>query len=265
MIPTTPSLLQTVDRTLRLLTAFPKDRAEVSLSELSAVTGIGPSMVHRMLYTLQRHGFVSQAPASRRYSLGLRLFELGRLVADNLEIRQKALPIMRRVSEQTGESVVLMVHSDGEAVCVEGVENQQSQFRYNAPVGQRYPLHAGAGGKVLLAFQSAETIEAILRRPLPRYTDRTVTDPDHLRAELAEIRKLGYAVNHGAVTVGVTAIGAPIKDHTGAVAAAMTLVGPAFLLTADRALALTPVVVDAARGISHELGHSASAAAGAGL
>jgi len=235
-------MLRTVDRTLRVLEAFPRDRAEISLSELSAVVGIERSMVCRMLQTLQQHGLVSQNPLTRRYSLGLRLFELGRVVVDNLEIRHKALPIMRQLSVETGESVVLMVYSDGEAVCVEGVESQASQFRYVAPIGQRYPLHAGAGGKVLLAFQSEEAIDKCLQRPLPKYTEKTITDPQLLRRELREIRTQGYAVNYGAVQVGVTAIGAPIRDHGGAVVAAMTLVGPAFRVTVDRAHELISIV-----------------------
>src|SRR3972149_6233067 len=93
-----PPPTQAVDRALRLLSAFPRDRGDVSLSELSRSTRMDDSTVLRLLRTLERHGFVSRNPLNRRYSLGLRLFELGRVVADGLDVRWKALPAMQRLS-----------------------------------------------------------------------------------------------------------------------------------------------------------------------
>ena len=251
-----PPPTQAVDRALRLLSAFPRDRGDVSLSELSRSTRMDDSTVLRLLRTLERHGFVSRNPLNRRYSLGLRLFELGRVVADGLDVRWKALPAMQRLSEMAGETIYLFLLADGEAVCVEKVEPRDTRIRTSGMLGTRVPLHAGAAAKLLLAFLPEAEIQESLRRPLPRYTANTITSPDRLRTELKRIRAHGYAVSRGERTVGLTAIAAPIRDHMGSVVAALTLDGPSFRLPPNRVQELTTVITATADEVSSELGYA---------
>ena len=252
---------RTVDRALKVLGAFPPDRAEVSLSDLGRATQIEFSTVFRLLRTLERHGFVSQNRANRRYRLGHRLLELGRIVADHLEVRREALPIMMRLSQDSGETAFLFAYSEGQALCIERVEAWDSPIRVAGRVGMRIPLHAGAGAKVLLAWRTRDEIEACLRVPLSRYTDSTITDPNRLRAELARIRTRGYALSHGERVPGLTAIGAPVRDHTGDVVAALTLDGPTFRLPHRRARELAGAVISDATEISQKLGYTRERAA----
>ena len=156
----------------------------------------------------------------------------------------------------TGESILLCVCSDGEGVCVEGVEPPDTSIRFVTRVGERFPIHAGAAGKVLLAFQPDDVLEEHLRTPLRRYTENTITDPARLRHELATIRARGYATSHGEVEIGAQSVAAPIRDHGGAVAAEINLIGPAFRLARRRLRKLAPVVVAAADTISIGLGHT---------
>ena len=193
--------MHTVEKALRVLSAFPADGREVSLTELSVSSGIERSIVYRILYTCRQQGFVSKSPRTRRYRLGKRLVELGQVATALQDLRQIALPVMRQLSDTTGESILLCVCSDGEGVCVEGVEPPDTSIRFVTRVGERFPIHAGAAGKVLLAFQPDDVLEEHLRTPLRRYTENTITDPARLRHELATIRARGYATSHGEVEI----------------------------------------------------------------
>lgn len=181
----------------------------------------GPkATVHRLLATLQTRGYVTQEARSGGYSAGVRCFELGSTWAQNLDLRSVAAPVLRELNEQTKETVHLAVYDSGETVYVEKLESPLPVVA-KSYVGRRCPAFCVATGRALLAFQPHQTIAEVLRRPLPVYTDRTVTDPGELAAMLAEIRRTGYAVNHGSYREGVGGVAAPIRDHTGAVVAAV--------------------------------------------
>ena len=258
-MPPRENRLHTVDRALRVLTSFPSDGQDVSLRELSAAVGIESSVVYRILYTLAEHGVVTKNPSTRRYALGPRLLELASR-GPHLDLRRKALPAMERLARETGESALLLVCSEGAAVCVEGVEEVDSPIRYTARIGNRIPLHVGAGPKVLLAFRPEAEIDAYLRGPLQRFTANTLTNPKRVRAELAKIRAQGYATSHGEKDLGVTAISAPIRNHSGSVVATLTLAGPDVHLPAGRVQTLTKVVVETANAVAQELGFTLKSA-----
>lgn len=253
----TPNL-EGLDRALRILEAFPRDRLDTSLTELSELIGIHPSIVFRILRTCVARGFISKDPVTRRYSLGRRLLELGLSAVGHVDLRQQALPVMRRFSAATGETVLLLVHRDGRALCVERVESRIARLRATAEVGLRLALHAGAGTKLLLAFRPDEEIEKHLRRPLPRLTPNTITDAEQLRAKLAELRAQGYAVSYAEAVLGLAAVAAPIKDHTGDVVAALSVMGPEVRFGLDRVKVLVRLALKAAREISTHLGYRLS-------
>jgi DNA-binding IclR family transcriptional regulator len=250
--------LEGVDRALRILETFPRDRQDVSLTELSERVGIHPSIVFRILRTCVARGFISKDPTTRRYSLGPRLLELGLSAVGHLDLRQQALPVMQRLSAAVGETVLLLVHRDGRALCIERVEAQGPRLRATAEVGLRLALHAGAGTKLLLAFRPEEEIEKHLRGPLPRLTPNTITDPDRLRDTLAELRAQGYAISYAEAELGLAAVAAPIRDHSGSVVAALSVMGPEVRFGADRVRLLVRHALRAAREISSHLGHRQS-------
>ncbi|WP_411502399.1 IclR family transcriptional regulator [Brevibacillus centrosporus] len=136
--------LETGDRILKILECFTLDKPEWGVSELSEHLQVYKSVTHRALVTLENRGFVKQNPVNQKYALGIKLFELGMIVANQMNLRSIAKPIMEELCEQTNETVMLMIVDHLEGICIEKVESSQS-VRYTSPMGKRVPLHAGAG------------------------------------------------------------------------------------------------------------------------
>lgn len=143
-----------------------------------------------------------------------------------LELKRLGLPVMKRLAEQSDESVVLsIVDEEDFAVCIERLESPQP-VKFTATPGSKSWLHAGATGKVLLAYLPEERISRVLNRALPCFTEKTITDPDAIRQQLRSIRELGYAHSIGEMDPGVFAVAVPIFDYHKQIVGAITLAGP---------------------------------------
>ncbi len=246
-------------RALDLLWAFVED-GEMGVTELSRRLALPKSTVHRLLEPLVVRDLVVQDPATGRYRLGPAAFRLGSAFARSLDVRQAALPAMHDLARRTGETVNLNIRQGTYRVCIEKVDSVQD-VRHFVELGRPLPLFAGASGKVLLAYADADVLAAVLRdlRPL---TGRTVTDPNRLRAQLARIRRQGYAVSWNERVEGAAAVSAPVWDAAGTVVAGLTVSGPTYRFTPARVRELVPMVVEAAAQISSRLGYSAGGGTG---
>lgn len=216
--------VDTLERALKLVLCFSPERPQWTVSELSRYLGYSKSTVSRILGTLEKLGFADQDPVGGGYRLGLRFFELGNVLASGMDLKRVALPVMTRLVAETGQTTLLTVPSDGQAVCVEKVDSPDP-VRVTFQLGRRGPLHAGASGKALLAFMPDEAVERVITAGLRRYTERTITDPEELRSNLAVIRAAGYVVTCGEVDEGVVGVAAPVFDAGGSVVASVTVVG----------------------------------------
>lgn len=216
-----------VDKTLRILRLFGERQTEWGLGALAREVGIPKTTVYRVLRVLQLHGFLIQAPDTRRFRLGLGALELGRRAYEGLELSRVARPIMEQVAALSDETVLLqVVDSDRRrVVCIERVQ-QQSGLQLILEVGATAPLHAGCSSKALLAFLPEVMIESVIEEGLPAVTPHTITDPARLRAELATIRSKGYAVSIEETDVGVAGISVPVRDYSDRVVASLSISGP---------------------------------------
>lgn len=213
------------------------------------------STAYRFVRTLRGCGLLEQHPGTRKYQLGLRLLALEEPILRNLDVRRIALPRVQALARHCEETVQLMVRRGHHAVCIEVLESREP-LRVAPPLGSSVPLHGGALAKVILAFLPATEIERYLSGgPLRRFTPDTITDPGHLRDELARIRKRGYAVSRQEVYVGARGVAAPILGSNGQVIASLGASGPMHRLTAVKAEDIAPEVVQHARQISVELGY----------
>jgi len=219
-------ILKTVERAADVLWLFSSRRSGLSLKEVAAELGMPKSVAHRLCSTLVHVGLLRQDPDTRRYRCGLRVLELTSAVLDGFSLRGVALPYMHRVLQLTGESVFLNVVSGVQSVCIEKVE-PDSALRVTYSVGYHAPLHAGAPGKLLLAFQPQEFQERVLAGPLVRFTPHTVTDPALLRAQLTQIRATGVAWSIGELTPDVGAVSVPVRCDGDHAVAALTVAGVA--------------------------------------
>jgi DNA-binding IclR family transcriptional regulator len=179
--------------------------------------------VYRMLNTLSAYDFVHRSPAGS-YTLGRRLLTLAAHVAPNVasyDLLAIAQPYLNKIAELTGEGSKLTVPS-GDNILVVAVAQGHGQYALTAAAGQRLPFHAGAAGKVLLAFASQEDIDRRLTK-LERFTSQTISDPILMVEELEHIRATGWSRDMGEQMSGVHAIAAPVRDYENVVIAAVSV------------------------------------------
>jgi DNA-binding IclR family transcriptional regulator len=220
----------------------------LALSDIARRTGLPLTTTHRLVGELSDRHLVERTDGGR-YQIGLRLWELASSAPRSVGLREAALPIMEDVYEATHENVQLAVMDGLDAVYVERISGRKSVHVVTRP-GQRLPLHATGVGLVLLAFSDSEVQERALTSPLVRYTRYTITDPRRLRRLLAEVRQHGHVVSERQIETFSSSIAAPIRNRSGAVVAALSVVVPH---TDPPARQYIPAVVAAARGISRLL------------
>ncbi|MBX5446815.1 IclR family transcriptional regulator [Sphaerobacter sp.] len=257
--------IESVARAADLLCAFLQPPHRFGVTDLSAMTGLTKNQVFRILQTLMPSGFVVQDPETKAYRLGPRLIDLAAVAVHGTSLVHIAAPVLDQLAERTRETVVLTTRLDHHyAICIDKRESAQ-RLRITARAGARFALHAGSSPKLLLAYSPPESIEAYLRdhTPLPRYTERTITDPDALRAELERIRRQGYVVSIEELDPGVCSIAAPVHDHTGQVIAGISIAAPTFRLGPEQQGPTIEAVLWAGREISRRLAEYALGQSGA--
>jgi DNA-binding IclR family transcriptional regulator len=195
----------------------------VTIRDVVKAVKLSRTTVYRMLNTLSAYDFVHRSPTGS-YTLGRRLLTLAAHVAPNVasyDLLAIAQPHMNKISELTGEGSKLTVPS-GDNILVVAVAQGHGQYALTAVAGQRLPFHAGAAGKVLLAFASPEDIDRRMTK-LERFTNQTISDPDLMMKELEHIRATGWARDMGEQMSGVHAIAAPVRDYENTVIAAVSV------------------------------------------
>jgi DNA-binding IclR family transcriptional regulator len=244
---------RTLHRALDVLEFLAGAGRPVALGEIAVAVPSPKATLHRVLTTLHTRGYVAQEPASGRYSMGVRCFELGSLWAQNLDLRAVAAPHLRWLNEEVGETIHLALYEHGDVIYVDKLDSPRPIIP-QSHVGRRCPATSVSTGRALLAFQPLAEIERVLDGPQPAYTPHTVTDRDELLAMLDEVRRQGYAINVSSFREGVCGLAAPIRDHTGAVVASVGCCLPESRFGDDRIPDLREATAQAAAAISRELG-----------
>jgi len=247
--------VQTVERALAILNCFSNEDDIWGVTQLSKKLELSKSVIHRILVTLHRNGFVEKDVYTDKYRLGMKVIELGKVAANQLGLRKIALPIMQEMGKVTGESVLLTKKQGKTGFGLEIVEGPYS-VAIRAGFGIALPLHSGASKKVLLAFQTQEFIDAYLQNEnLIKVSDKSTIDGTVLKDELIRIRREGVAISSGDVDKGSYGVAAPIYDDNGNVFASISVSGRSFGFLEERAEEISVLVKKAAREISVKLGY----------
>jgi IclR family transcriptional regulator, KDG regulon repressor len=218
------------------------------------------SSAYRLLATLAAEGFLRPGADAGTYAAGPELLAIGSLALARIDVREIALPHMRRLSEQTTHSVYLMIRSGFEAVCIELVPGNDG-LHLNVGLGARRHLHCSGIAKVFLPSLSEVEIERYLDKALPRFTSSTTTDGAKLRKQAAEIERNGFAMTTGEFVVGARSIGVPIHNHQGKLIAALGLGGSQQKLSDQYLPKVLAATKHAAAAISEEFGFASDPAA----
>lgn len=246
--------VQSVDRALEMMEVLGRE-GWTGVTELSKELAIHKSTAYRLLSTLERRGMVERDSATQKYRLGFGVIRLAGAVRATLELTRVAHPVCERLSRAADEAVNLAVLEGHSVVNIDQSDLSSSVIGVNW-VGQHTSLHGTSSGKVFLAHLPQREREVVLAGPLERFTDRTLVGAEELRAETAQIRRVGFAVALEELEEGLHAVAAPIRTADGSVRAAISVSGPAYRLTLERIERDVAVLVrQAAETISRRVGY----------
>jgi DNA-binding IclR family transcriptional regulator len=239
-----------IDRMLDVMFLMEKREIGVSIRELVDTLKLPRTSLYRILNTLEYRQIVRRNREGQ-YRLGPRLAALAAHVVPDIDLPAIAAPHLRRFANETGDACKLSI-VDGDEVLVIAAADGKREYALSVSPGQRLPLHAGAASKVLMAHLPSSELERRLRASLPRFTPKTLTDRASLSAELAKVRRQGWAQDKGEYVLSVQAFGAPVADSSGRVVAALS---SPFLSGSkpERVEATRLAVLAAAKAIAAEL------------
>ncbi|MFD6027459.1 IclR family transcriptional regulator [Streptomyces griseoluteus] len=245
--------MQSVDRAVSVLEILAR-HGEAGVTEIAGELDVHKSTAFRLLGVLENRGLVSQASDRGKYFLGAGVLRLAGAAAVRLDISQEGVPVCREAADELGETVNIAVLDDDAAVNVMQARGAASVTAQNW-LGRRTPLHATSSGKVLLAHMPPTLREGFLARPLPRFTERTVTGAALLRTELESVLTRGYAVTTDELELGLAAAAAPVRAHDGKVIAAISVSGPVYRLGPERLPVVAKRMVAAGEELSRRMGY----------
>ena len=249
-----PYQIQVLDRALALLEVLAHQGPDLTLAQISELLKLHKSTAHRLIMVLERHRLIEKNSNTGKYRLGLKLFELGTKAIGQLDLRERARPFLERAVLETGETVHLCVYDDGEVVYLDKVEPTRS-VRLASSVGRRNPAYCTSVGKAIMAFLPEPQVEtAAAKHGFRQLTRRTISNMLELKAELAKVRKLGYALDNEENEEGVCCVGAPVWSFGPHPIAAISVSGPTFRMTPEKVPMVAQSVVAIAQGLSRQLG-----------
>jgi DNA-binding IclR family transcriptional regulator len=245
--------VQSVDRAITVLEILAR-RGEAGVSEVAAEVEVHKSTAFRLLGALEARGLVEQASDRGKYRLGFGLIPLAGAVSDRLDVSRQGHDVCEQLAADLGETINVAVLQEHWAVNVDQARGPSTVATLNW-IGRLTPLHCTSSGKVLLAHVDAEHRAAMLKASgMERLTNRTITSPEVLDAELVRVRETGHALAVEEYEVGLNAVAAPVHDRAGEVVAALSMSGPAYRLAPEQLDELAPQVCEGAAEISRRMG-----------
>lgn len=248
--------VRSVDRAVDVLMSFTADRPTLSLGEIASITGLTKPTVFRILASLRARDLVRATPDAGHYCLGYGVLALAAITRVQPVLTEAAAPYMRRLRDETAETVVLSVRDGDSRVHLVQFESPE-QTRRVVSIGERVPLYVGAAGRVFLADDDDEALSAYLSRTdLKELGPETITAADDLRTRIDQVRKRGYDTGNRERTPDGGGIAAGVRDHTGAVTATLHIICPSSRFTKQMHDQCVPLLLSATRLLSKELGAS---------
>ncbi len=246
--------VQSLSRALALLEHLAAAERGISLTDLAKRARLAPSTTHRLLATLDQHGFAELDAEHGLWFVGVRAFAVGNAFLAHRDFITTARPFMRRLMEESGESVNLGILEKGEVVFLSQVECRE-MMRMFVRLGGRVPAHASGVGKALLAALPESYVKGIFeQRGLQRFTENTIDASAILQENLAKVRALGYAFDDEEHAVGLRCVASTLHDEHGDPVAAISLSGPRARIIDRRVETLGQLVRDTADRITAALG-----------
>ncbi len=247
--------IQSVQRALEILSIFSTAQPQLGITEISRIMELPKPTVHGLIQTLAEQGFLSQDPETRKYMLGLKIYELGTYLSGTLKINQVGSEPTRHLTNQTRKMARVAIWDKNSMLITLHLfpNNENLQFQQ---LGPRIPAYCSAGGKAILSTFSQEELDDYLAIiPLTDYTASTITDRHRLLQDLEQTRQRGYSTESEEYLIGMACVGAPIFDRNRRAVAAVSLSGNPDLLVDEQLPGMIGELRRTAVEISRRLGY----------
>ena len=250
-------IIPSVKRAFEILEQFRDKNLSLSVPEITLKLGLPRTTAHDLVYTLLACGYLERADNdSHRYSLGLRVFELGSFYASQLDIHEDGIKIAKKISQECGETVQMAIRDVTDVVFIIRVDSSH-RLRLVSAVGSRLPAHCTAVGKMLLSALSNNELSNLFKgqKHLPAMTANSITSIEDLAKEMDAIRKRGYAYDDCESNADARCVAAPVNDRNGNICAAMSITVPVTRMDSKRKKELVTIVKQGAKELSLRLGY----------
>ncbi|MCC3275835.1 IclR family transcriptional regulator [Arthrobacter sp. zg-Y20] len=238
---------------LRVVSELSDNAEGLALNELSQASGLNKSTVLRLAAPLLEENLLDRDHESGRFRLGHGCLQLGQSYVDSLDLRSAANAELRLLMRSVHSTCHLVVLSGEDVVYLDKVEDEAT-VRMASRVGATMPAYCTAVGKAMLAYSREDVVAPILAKTLHPITPRTITDPEVLRAELAAVRRRGYAIDDRENEPDVRCVAAPIFGHEDTVVAALSVSALSSRMTPRRVREVGQMAVETSLRISAKLG-----------
>jgi DNA-binding IclR family transcriptional regulator len=249
--------VQSAEVALRVLAALSDAGGQLHLTALAAAAGMAPAKAHRYVMSLVHTGFVERTSRGGSYALGAKAMQVGLVALGRLDMMECATAALYDLRERIDETILLGIWGGGGATVVRLVESSHA-VTLNVRIGSQMPLVASATGQVFGAYLRWDIVLPILRRELAdaKRLGAPCLSEAQARARFDGVRKRGFSYVDGEMLAGIRAIGAPVFNAAGELAAALTVLGVGKNFSDGESSTLTGILADTARHLSQRLGHS---------
>ncbi|MFI5015835.1 MAG: IclR family transcriptional regulator [Hyphomicrobiales bacterium] len=244
--------IQAVSLALRILELLAFGSKPGRVTDLAKTLGTSKTRIFNHLRTLASLGYVVQDAETERYRVGMRLVELGSAAANQFDLITVSRPVMQRLRDQIGSTVVLSRIEVDKVFTIEQLDGR-SMLRLGLVIGSPLGLHSSAQGKLVLAFGRSDLLDNVIAAGLVPRTKSTIVDPRRLRREIAAIRRQGWAVAPNETMTGLNALAAPVFEGGHRLIGTLAILASIDEMSAEPDAQRIAAVTAAARDISASL------------
>lgn len=245
--------IQVADRLFLVLEALAQN-GSLGLLDLSTRLSLHKSTVHRLLTSLIHLGYVKQDIETNKYRLTFKVVEIANKMMDKLDILEVARPHLKRLMEQTGETVHLVQLDGSEAVYIDKVEAYQNSVRMVSKVGNHIPLYCSGVGKAIAAQLSENDLKRIWDSTnIIRMTPNTILTFADFLEELDQVLLKGYALDNEENEMGVRCIAASLAGNQGNLPYAFSISAPINRMTDEKITQFSYYVLETKQQLSRDL------------
>ncbi len=247
--------IQSVQRALHILSFFSATKPQLGITEISKLMGLPKPTVHGLVQTLTQEGFLSQDQENKKYTLGLKIYELGTYLLSTLKINQVGIESVQRLAQKTSLMARIGIWDEDSILVTANLFPDSENLQFNL-IGPRIPAYCSALGKVIIAFFPGEKIEEYFNNvEFVAYTSDTIVDKDILMKQMEEVRELGYARDDEEYINNMSCISAPVFDNTGLSVASVCISGISGIIEVDKMEEMIIEVKRTAMEISQRMGY----------